>query len=71
LANLEGLIYFPPDTFHCRFQNDLLLLKTGESFLIEDDNTYFEDLEISDVVLFITDKDSTYFKKGMYSGNQK
>jgi redox-sensitive bicupin YhaK (pirin superfamily) len=51
--------------------NDDLLLEKGESVLIEKATPTFTALQTSDVVLFITSKEGTYFDKGMYSGNQK
>jgi quercetin 2,3-dioxygenase len=51
--------------------NDETTLQTGESLLIENEIPNFKAIQTSDVVLFITDKTATYYKKGMYSGNQK
>ena len=48
-----------------------MILEKGESVLIEKASPTFTALETSDVVLFVTSKDATYFKGGMYSGNQK
>lgn len=50
--------------------NDNLMLETGESLFIERENPEFKALEDSDIVLFVTDTESSYFKGGMYSGNQ-
>lgn len=50
--------------------NDDTTLKTGESFLIEQEEPEFKALTESDIVLFITNKSSVYFEGGMYSGNQ-
>lgn len=46
------------------------VLKTGESLLIEGELPKFTALSESDVVLFVTDKNSTYSEDGMYSGNK-
>jgi redox-sensitive bicupin YhaK (pirin superfamily) len=51
--------------------NDDLVLKTGESILIEKESPTFYALQTSDVVLFITNKNAPYFEGGMYSGNQQ
>jgi redox-sensitive bicupin YhaK (pirin superfamily) len=51
--------------------NEKLTLEKGESVLIENGSPTFTAIETSDVVLFITNKDSIYFERGMYSGNQK
>ncbi|HZH96509.1 MAG TPA: hypothetical protein VEY06_11515, partial [Flavisolibacter sp.] len=51
--------------------NDELILEKGESVLIDTATPVFTALETSDVVLFVTGKDATYFARGMYSGNQK
>lgn len=51
--------------------NENLVLRNGESVLIENEQLTFTGLQTSDVVLFITDKNSSYFEGGMYSGNQK
>lgn len=45
-------------------------LKTGESLLIEQEKPEFKTLAESDIVLFVTDKNASYFEGGMYSGNQ-
>ena len=51
--------------------NDEFILEKGESVLIEKASPTFTALQTSDVVLFITSKEATYFEGGMYSGNQK
>jgi redox-sensitive bicupin YhaK (pirin superfamily) len=51
--------------------DDELILEKGESVLIDKASPVFTALETSDVVLFVTGKDATYFARGMYSGNQK
>jgi len=48
---------------------DSMDLKTGESALIEHENPTFRALEVSDIVLFITETDAVRFDEGMYSGN--
>jgi redox-sensitive bicupin YhaK (pirin superfamily) len=50
---------------------DEIILEKGESVLIEKTSPHFTALERSDVVLFVTNKDATWFERGMYSGNQK
>lgn len=47
------------------------ILKTGESLFIQREQPEFKALIESDVVLFITDKNSVYSEAGIYSGNQK
>jgi redox-sensitive bicupin YhaK (pirin superfamily) len=49
--------------------NGDMLLTTGESVLIENENPLFTALETSDIVLFITQTDAVHFDGGMYSGN--
>ena len=51
--------------------NDEFILEKGESVLIEKESPTFKALQTSDVVLFITSKEATYFEGGMYSGNLK
>jgi redox-sensitive bicupin YhaK (pirin superfamily) len=51
--------------------NNEIILEKGESVLIEETSPIFTALETSDIVLFVTSKDATYFEGGMYSGNQK
>lgn len=46
-----------------------ILLNTGESVMIENENPIFTAHEISDIVLFITQTDAVHFDEGMYSGN--
>lgn len=48
-----------------------ITLQSGESIFVENEKPIFRAVQTSDVVLFITNKTSTYYKKGMYSGNQK
>ena len=49
--------------------NESINLKRGESALVENEIIELTALQVSDVVLFITDKKSIYFEDGMYSGN--
>jgi len=49
--------------------NDLSLTK-GESVIIENEQAIILANNVSDIVLFITDKQSPYFDGGMYSGNK-
>lgn len=51
--------------------NDDVLLQTGESLVIENENSTFEALETSDVVLFVTDRNAVFYEGGMYSGDQQ
>jgi len=51
--------------------NEELILHKGESLLIESEHPTFTAVQTSDVVLFVTDKNASYFEGGMYSGNQK
>jgi redox-sensitive bicupin YhaK (pirin superfamily) len=48
-----------------------IILKTGDSMLIEKENLQFSAIEISDIVLYATQTTSAHFDGGMYSGNQK
>ncbi|MBC7935474.1 MAG: hypothetical protein H7Y86_09010 [Rhizobacter sp.] len=49
--------------------NESVNLKRGESVLVENETIELSALQTSDALLFITDKNSTYSKGGMYSGN--
>ncbi|GGB72816.1 hypothetical protein GCM10007424_10970 [Flavobacterium suaedae] len=49
--------------------NTNVQLSTGESAIIENEDPIFTANETSDIVLFITQKNATYFEGGMYSGN--
>jgi quercetin 2,3-dioxygenase len=49
--------------------NERINLKRGESIVVENETIQLTALQTSDVVLFITDKNSIYFREGMYSGN--
>jgi hypothetical protein len=49
--------------------NENMILTTGESVLVEDENPVFNALEASDIVLFITQTNAVHFDEGMYSGN--
>lgn len=49
--------------------NGDMLLTTGESVLIENENPVFTALETTDIVLFITQTNAVHFDGGMYSGN--
>jgi redox-sensitive bicupin YhaK (pirin superfamily) len=51
--------------------NDEIILEKGESVLIEMTSPTFTALATSDVVLFVTNKESAFFEGGMYSGNQR
>ena len=49
--------------------NENMILATGESVLVEEENPVFNALEASDIVLFITQTNAVHFDEGMYSGN--
>ncbi len=49
--------------------NSNVQLSNGESALIENEHPAFIANETSDIVLFITQKNASYFDGGMYSGN--
>lgn len=49
--------------------NNRILLNTGESSIIENENPTFSAVETSDIILFITEPDATHYDEGMYSGN--
>jgi hypothetical protein len=51
--------------------NDELILEKRRKCIDRKTSPTFTALETSDVVLFVTSKDATYFEGGMYSGNQK
>ena len=51
--------------------NKNMVLSTGECALIEEEKPVFHALEISDLVLFITQTNAAHFDGGMYSGNLK
>lgn len=51
-------------------QGEIALTK-GESLFIENEAITFTARQTSDVVLFVTDKNSRYATNGMYSGNQR
>lgn len=78
-GNKQTLPQLPLENHLCLFYlfkgkikvNDDVLLSTGESLLIENENPTFEAIETSDVVLFVTDKNAVFYKGGMYSGNQQ
>jgi redox-sensitive bicupin YhaK (pirin superfamily) len=50
--------------------NETTTLIKGESLLLENESIGFEALQTSDLVLFVTDKNTEYTATGMYSGNQ-
>lgn len=66
-SNLTGLLY----TFQGKIKMDSeLYLSKGESVVFEDEVIAIKAIERSELVLFLMDKNSTYFDGGMYSGNQ-
>lgn len=50
--------------------NEKITLTKGESIFVEDETIDINAVQMSDVVLFITDKNAEYSTEGMYSGNQ-
>ena len=50
--------------------NKNMELTRGESIIIKNEKIKFKSLQTADIVLFVTDENSTYFEDGMYSGNQ-
>ena len=50
--------------------NKNMELTRGESIIIKNEKIKFRALQTADIVLFVTDENSTYFEDGMYSGNQ-
>ncbi|MGS2765101.1 pirin family protein [Sinomicrobium sp. M5D2P9] len=66
MENTSFLLY----VFNGEIQvNGTMLLDTGESVLIENENPTFTAIETADLVLFITQTDAKHFDGGMYSGN--
>lgn len=64
---MTGLLYvFQGETL----VNTNLGLTKGESIVFRNENLKIQATESSELVLFIMDKNSTYFDGGMYSGNQ-
>jgi redox-sensitive bicupin YhaK (pirin superfamily) len=51
--------------------NQETTLVKGESIFLEGESIGFEALQTSDLVLFVTGKNTQYTATGMYSGNQK
>lgn len=49
--------------------NDTMILSTGESAIVENEDPLFFAEKTSDIILFITEPDAIYFDQGMYSGN--
>ncbi len=49
--------------------NDTIVLSTGESAIVENEDPLFFAEKTSDIILFITEPDAVYFDQGMYSGN--
>ncbi len=50
--------------------NENTVLSKGESIIIKDEKIKFKASQTTDIVLFVTDENSTYYKDGMYSGNK-
>ncbi|PIA82012.1 hypothetical protein BFR04_11960 [Gaetbulibacter sp. 4G1] len=50
--------------------NDNLTLRKKDSVIIEDEKVDINSEELSDLVLFITDKSKPYFDGGMFSRNR-
>ena len=50
--------------------NEKTVLSKGESVILKDEKIKCKALQTTDIVLFVTDENSTYFEDGMYSGNK-
>jgi len=50
--------------------NENTVLSKGESIIIKDGKIKFKASQTTDIVLFVTDENSTYYEDGMYSGNK-
>ncbi|WP_316505632.1 pirin family protein [Nitrosopumilus sp.] len=50
--------------------NENMELARGESIIIKNEKIKIKTLQTADIVLFVTDENSTYFEDGMYSGNK-
>lgn len=50
--------------------NENTVLSKGESLIVKDEKIKCKATQTSDIVLFVTDENSTYFENGMYSGNK-
>lgn len=50
--------------------NKNTVLKKGESAIIKEEKINCKATQTTDIVLFVTDENSTYFDDGMYSGNK-
>ena len=50
--------------------NEGIVLSKGESIIIRDEKIKINAVQTTDIVLFVTDENSTYFEDGMYSGNR-
>ena len=44
-------------------------VQKGESQIVENEEIRLKAIEDCDIVLFVTDRNATAFKEGMYSGN--
>jgi redox-sensitive bicupin YhaK (pirin superfamily) len=49
--------------------NETTVIQKGESLVIENEEIRLKSVEDCDIVLFVTDRNATAFKEGMYSGN--
>jgi len=50
--------------------NEKTVLSKGESVMVKDEKIKCKATQTTDIVLFVTDENSTYFEYGMYSGNK-
>jgi redox-sensitive bicupin YhaK (pirin superfamily) len=50
--------------------NENIVLTKGESLILKDEKIKCKATQTTDIVLFVTDENSTYFEDGMYSGNK-
>lgn len=51
--------------------NENIVLSNGESIIIKDEKIKFKASQTTDIVLFVTDENSTYYEDGMYCGNKQ
>ena len=50
--------------------NENTVLTKGESIIVKNEKIKCKATQTTDIVLFVTDENSTYFEDGMYSGNK-
>jgi quercetin 2,3-dioxygenase len=66
IENASVLLY----VFNGEIKTNSATLNTGESLFVEYETLTITALTSTDLVLFVTDKNSDYSENGMYSGNQ-